>query len=229
MSNDAPHDDFSDDLQTEGIGYTEVDWDQLDQAEADLHDEIIGMELEQARALKLGTLTDLQRWAVAQVYADNDDFEGFERICRELLGGSVEHPALDYGAIGTELVHDLLVEERFDDARALLPRVAELCADDGLTERRFTAILEVVDGDEDRGIELFDALIEVAGTDSYLLFDIATDLANCGLFEAAVETFDQVRQLALDDADSELVEFVDVHTAQLREIIEELDDDEDEA
>lgn len=229
MSHDEHSDEFSDDLLGESLGYTDLDWETLDEAETDRHDEIIGMSLEEVRPLKLGSLTDLQRWAVAQVYADNDDFESFERIARELINGPAEHPALDYAEIGTELLHDLLAEDRLDEARELLDRVNALCDDSGLTERRFLAILSVLEGREEEGLERFEALVEEAGTDSMLLFDIAADLAHCGLFEESAEAFEEVANLALADNDQELAEAAKVHHAEVLEIMRELDEAGEEA
>lgn len=230
---DHDEEEFSEDLLGDSVGYTDVDWDTLDDAETALHDEIIGMDLDEISALKLGKLTDLQRWAVAQVYAEHDDMDGFERIARELLSGDAKHPALDYGEIGTELVHDLLAEDRLDEARALLPRVNALCDDGDLTERRFTAILHVLEGREEAGLEAFQALIDDAGTDSLLLFDLAADLAHCGLFEQSAATFTEVENLALSDNDQELAAIASEHRAEVLAIQAELgdgdgEDDEDE-
>lgn len=203
---DIDDDELTDDL-AESIGYRhDFDWTTLDEAEGDMHDRIMDMSLEEASALKLGKLTDLQRWALAQLYAEFENDEGFERVCRELVTGSTEHPALDYGEIAIELVTDLLLARRLDEARALLPRVDELCGDEGHVRARFEAMLLILEGDRDGGLEKFQELIDASETDPVILMDIGEDLIVCGCYDEAIDIFGEVEELGRHDNDQELVD-----------------------
>lgn len=211
-------DELTDDLG-ESIGYRhDYDWTELSEEEGDFHDRIMDMSLEEAQKLKLGTLTDLQRWALAQLYAEFEEDDGFERVCREIVTGPADHPALDYGEIAIELITDLLLSRRLEEARAILPRVSDLCDDEGHVRARFEAMLLILDGEREAGLERFQALIDEAGTDPIILLELGEDLLGCSCFDEALAVFSEVEELGRHDNDQELVEAA----AEMRAFSEEL-------
>lgn len=211
----GPEDEFTDDLG-ESVGYdVEFDWEKLDQAEVQLHDEIAEMDVDAIRALDESKLTDLQLWSLAQAWAEFDDDAAFERIALKLVRGSAKHPALDYGEIAVEIVNDWLYAGEFDQARELLPRVQELTPDDPHLTPRFRAIMTALEGDQDSALEQFEDLLERAEEDLELQMAVGLDMFSVGFLDEAEEVFTECREAANSEGYLELVEDLDAALADL--------------
>lgn len=229
MSNTPENEIEQDDLYTddlnEALGYRpDFDWEKLDDAEIDRHDEIIEMDADEARKLDPASLTDLQRWAVAQVLADSEDLDGFTEIALELVNGAAKHPALDYGEIAVELVNDMLVDGNFEGARGLLGRVSTLIPEDPHVSVRLGAIIACLDGDLEGGMSTFQDLIDNGMDDAELLVSIAEDLVSVDQIAAATEVLARAEELAEADGLDELL--LDIE--HVRETIRELSNEEEE-
>lgn len=211
----------SDDLTTEELalelGYRDFDWDQLDDAEVERHDEIIEMSPDELAKLDVAHLTDLQKWAAAQAWAEHEELEQFSVLSTALINGDHKHPALDYGEIGLELVSDLMLEEQFSEARALLARVAPLVDDEAHLVHRYEASLDILEGDRDTGLEKIQSIIDQNETDPVVLLALAEDLLSVGEFEQCGQLLDQAEDLARMDNDRSLLEDI----AEARSFLEE--------
>ncbi len=215
----------SDDLTTEELalelGYRDFDWDQLDEGEVERHDEIIDMSPDELEQLDPAKLNDLHRWAAAQAWAEHENMERFTELATMLVEGDHKHPALDYGEIGLELVSDLMLEEEFTEARALLKRVSALVDDDAHLVHRYEASLDILEGDRDTGLAKIQAIIDQNETDPVVLLALAEDLLSVGEFEQSGQLLDQAEDLARMDNDKSLLEDI----AEARAFLEEYDED----
>ena len=226
MSNDHLDDHDQDDFEltddlSESIGYRadeEVDWEAVDPEEVERHDAI--MESSAADLLKQdeGSWSDLERWAAAQVFAEEEHQEAFERLCRQLIEGDAAHPALDYVGIAGAFMSDLLMEERLDEAKALLPRMKTLDADEPFRSRMMEMVIAFLDeGREDEAADLLQSLCDDFETDAIALLDIADHLISCGQLNEAKEVLESVLEIAEEDNDQEIAE-------EARELLGELED-----
>jgi len=221
MSNET--NDTYDDLDDASfaIGYNnDFDVESLPSSDIDLHDDILDYSLADLDALDLPSLTDLQRWAAAQQYADVDADEvsdeefdhreaQYEKIVRMILEGQRSHPAISYEDLCVELMNDYIVAERHEEARAFLPTVAAVITSDPHVIPRFTAIIDCASGDVEAGLEAFDAMLENAPNDAELHVAIGADLIACSMFEQAENTLERARDLAQADGDEELLLEID--------------------
>lgn len=195
---------FTDDVTSE-LGYSEFDWDKLPVAEVELHDSVIDMPLEELEELDLTTATDLVKWAAAQSWAELEDGDRFQAIAMELINGGKNHPALEYGEIGIELINDYLMEERFDEARELLDKIALLVPDDPHFRPRFGAIIDVLSGNDDDGMAAFQTLLDNAGDDAMLVLSIGEDLIAVDKLDEALEVLEKAEELARGTNDEEVL------------------------
>jgi tetratricopeptide (TPR) repeat protein len=203
----------------ESIGYDlEFDWEKLDPAEVDLHDQIIEMTSEDLQALDEKSLTDLQRWALAQAWADFDDDAAFERIALELVHGTRSHQALDYGEIAVEVMNDWLTAGEFEQARAILPLVAELTPEDPHVAQRFLAIMAVLEGEEDEGRERFQELLDQAEEDLELRMMLGLDLFSVGLLDDARGVLEECLEAARSEGYHEMEEEIVMALQQMDEL-----------
>jgi predicted Zn-dependent protease len=227
MSDHDHHDDeveYTDD-PAEALGYTDHDWDTLDEADVEQHDAILSMSLDELDSLDVETMTDLQRWAAAQALSDHDEEARFLELALRLVHKPEHHPALDYGEIGVEILNDYLLVEQFDDARALLKVVTPLVTDDPHFATRFGAIIDIVSGNVDDGLETFQHIIDNAGDDAMLLLAVAEDLISVEAFDAARALLSEVEILGNRDKDSDVLAGVTEARAFLEQVLEEVDED----
>ena len=226
MTEHPPHDDdveYTDD-PAEALGYTDFDWDELDDDEVDLHDAILGMSLEELDSLDVESLTDLQRWAAAQTLSDHDEEARFLELALRLVHSPGGHPALDYGEIGVEILNDYLLVEQYDEARALLDAVTPLVTDDPHFSARFGAIIDVLSGNVDDGMETFQHLLDNAGDDGMLLLAIAEDLISVEAFDAAEGVLNEAELLGNRDKDADVVAGVADARAFMQQVKDELEE-----
>lgn len=224
MSEHPPHDDdveYTDD-PAEALGYTDYDWDTLDDDEVALHDAILDMSLEELDSLDVEALTDLQRWAAAQSLSDHDEEARFLELALRLVHNPEGHPALDYGEIGVEILNDYLLVEQWDDARELLKAVTPLVTDDPHFSARFGAIIAMLSGAVEDGLEAFQHLIDNAGEDAMLLLAIAEDLISVEAFDAARGVLEEAELLGKRDKDGDVVNGVAEARAFMQQVIDEV-------
>ncbi len=219
MSTDETYDEneFGDDDGSD-LGYSEFDWDKLPEAEVALHEAVLEMNQDELEALDIDAQTDLVKWAIAQSWAELDDLDRFQQIAMSLIQGAAEHPALDYGEIGIELVNDFVLEERFDEARETLARVAELVPDDPHVKPRFSAIIDVLAGNEDDGMATFQHLIESADDDAMLMLAIGEDLIAVDKSDAALDVLGRAEEIARQHGDDEVVQGIEDARAFIAEM-----------
>jgi hypothetical protein len=185
---------------SEELGYAQFDWDKLPTDEVKLHDRIISGTLEDLKLLDAASFTDLHKWAAAQVYADEEDAVAFQNLCDELVRGPANHPALDYGEISLELANDLFTEERYEEARELLPLLKKLNdPNDDSVAPRFEASLDIMQGHLAAGLAKFQELVDANETDPGYLLTVGEDLIGCGRFVEAVEVLDKAEEVTLRD------------------------------
>lgn len=186
------------------LGYSAYDWSLLPAGEELRHDEIIVATADDLKEMDHSTFTDLHKWAAAQVLHDHEDPAGYARICHELVMGSATHPALDYGEIALELINDLFIEERYAEARALLPTVERLNPSDDTVRPRFEASLCIMEGQVDEGLRRFQEMIDANEEDPAFILTIGLDLISCARFADALEVLDKAHETALREyADEE--------------------------
>lgn len=206
---ETEEDDLFTDEVTNELGYAEYDWDKLPEEEIELHDRVIDMDQAELEALDLSKVSDLIKWAAAQSWAELDESDRFQAISAELIDSTNRHPALDYGEIGIELLNDFLVEERFEDARTLLVKVAAMVPDDPHVKPRFTAIIDVLSGNVEDGMAAFQNMIDNAGDDAMLVLVIAEDLIAVDKLEEAAQVLDKAEELARFTQDDEVLAAVE--------------------
>jgi Flp pilus assembly protein TadD len=118
--------------------------------------------------------------------------------------GSASHPALDYGEIALELINDLFIEERYAEARALLPTVDRLNPTDDSVRPRFEASLCIMEGQVDEGLRRFQEMIDANEEDPAFVLTIGLDLISCARFADALEVLEKAHETALREyADEE--------------------------
>lgn len=220
--NDAAYEDEdwgNEDIQDE-LGYSAYDWSQLPEGEELRHDEIIVATADDLKQMDQSSWTDLHKWAAAQVLYDHEDPAGYARICNELVMGPANHPALDYGEIALELINDLFIEERYADARALLPTVERLNPTDDTVRPRFEASLCIMEGQVDEGLRRFQEMLDANEDDAAFTLTIGMDLIACARFADALEVLEKAHESALRDYADE-VELLD-EIARAREYAREM-------
>lgn len=230
--------EFGEEFDEPAIGYTDFDLDALDEAEVDVHDSLLQLSFADALKHDENGLTDLQLWALAQAVGDfpddadeatiqisNDRFEG---ICRRIVASTAAHPAIDYGTIGVSLVEEFMLAERWDDARKFLDEVERHVPQDSRVKDRFTALITILSGDEDKGFSMIQELVSEAeeARDSGLLFAIANDLLSIEMMEDAESILDTVEDMASLDGDDELVEMVNEMREVIAQIYQEISEEE---
>jgi hypothetical protein len=211
-------------------GYSDLDFSTLDEKEVELHDQLLEVDWKDALKMDASKMTDLQIWALAQAIGDYDP-EGdealtsqaearFEQLCRQLVASKAAHPALDYGGIGLILLEEMMLDERWDDAMKFLADVDRHVPEDSRVKDRFTALITILRGDEDKGFSMIQDMIAEAeeARDASLLYAIANDLVSIEMLEDAESILDTVGDMASLDGDDELVEMV----ADLRSLIVEM-------
>lgn len=207
------NDNFEVDEDVDDIGYTEYDWANLSEDETNLHDEIISSDIAYVRGLDLGKLTDLQRWAAAQVLLDDANDEDAQilgsDIVRELIFGTRQHPAIDYLALAVEFCFDAVMENELEDARKILAVVHDLAEPDDSTPLEFEAMILFAEGNEAAAMAKYQDIIEEYGDDPEVLLNLASQFAMFGIMDRANELVDQAEELARNENDQELVEVIE--------------------
>lgn len=206
------HNDFLEDVDdpSDELGYTEYDWDQLSEEEADLHNEVISMEEDEVLALDLNALTDLQKWAAAQVLLDADNDTGVD-IVQGLIFGERKHPAVDYLEIAVEFCYDNVLEDNLENARKILGVIHELAEPDDSIPLEFEAMILFAEGEEAKSMAKYQEVIDDYGDDPEVLLNVASHFGMFGMMERANELVDQAESLAMrenDDDAKELVELI---------------------
>lgn len=201
------------------LGYAELDWATLDQANVSRHDEIIEMDLEALDDLDLDALDDLSRWAAAQAYADYDIDERFQAICLMIVRSEKQHAAIEYGEICLELANDYMLDAAWDDAVFLLPDLERHVPDDPTIRARFGAMINLLRGNIDDGLAVFQELVDEFADDAETLVTIAEDLLGCEQPAAARSVLDKAEELARSDNDAELITAIE----EAREFADELE------
>lgn len=226
---DAETDGFEDAFEP---GYADFDWDTLDAKERELHDSILEMSREELLALDTSKLNDLALWAAAQAFADIDEddslFPHFEKICFRIIESRESHPAIDYGGIGLELLNTFMAFERFADARTLLQKVVRHIPADSFIEERYSALISILEGDEDNGFTKIQQLIDKAEEmgDGYLLYAIAEDLITITALEDAEAVLEKVEEIAGNEKDDELAALVEDARATIEQMYAEEEEEE---
>lgn len=212
--------DETDDPSDE-LGYTEYDWDNLSEKEIEEHDRIIEMDAEDALKLDTVDLTDLQKWAAAQVLLEDDHAKGHALVA-ELLHSKELHPAVDYVSIGAEMLFDAVLEGELKRARNYLAALHDLCEPDDTLPLEFEALLLYAEGEKDAAMERYQELIDEYGDDPELLLDLASHMALFDLVDRADELLEQAENVARMNNDQELVEVI----TEAREALRNSEDDE---
>lgn len=206
MSN---RDDIFEDVEdpSDELGYTEYDWANLSEKETNRHDEIISMDESAAAALDISTLTDLEKWAAAQVLIEGENEKGMD-IVRGLIFGARKHPAVDYLGIAVEFCYDAVMEHELEDARKILGVIHELAEPDDSIALEFEAMILFAEGQESASMAKYQEVIDEYGEDPEVLLNIASHFGMFGLMDRANELVDQAEELARNENDQELVEVI---------------------
>lgn len=219
MSDSNEFVDLSGEDLDEEFGYRNVDWDALPEKEQTEHDAIRESSLADLDQLDVRSLNDLSKWAAAQAYADFEEDEKFLKIVRLLINSEDRHPAIDYEEISIELLSDLILEGRPDEAEELLDRVVELCDPDLEIGARYSAMIKIRKGDVDGGMATVQQLIDANQDHTLLLLAVAEDLIGVEAFEPATSVLDRVQFLAEEEGDDEVLAAVE----DAREFIASID------
>ncbi len=187
----------------EELGYTDHDWSLLSEAECDSHDRIIAASADDLADIDEEALTDLERWALAQVLADSDDDEGFERVCRRIIESGNGHPAVDYAEICLELIQDCVLTGRFGEAEALLSDLGRFDNDPGMHDQ-LRIVIDVAGGRRDEGLSRLQRVVDANGDDPALYAGLAENLLAVGCADTAVELLEKAAELADMDNDKML-------------------------
>lgn len=211
--------DETDDPSDE-LGYNEYDWDNLSEAEIAEHDRIIEMDLNEVLKVETDPLTDLQKWAAAQVMLE-DDHERGHALISELLNSKELHPAIDYVSIGAEMLFDSVLEGELERARNYLAALHELCEPDDTLPLEFEALVLYAEGEKDAAMQRYQDLIDDNGDDPELLLDLASHMALFDMVDRAESLLEQAEDVARLNNDQELVDVI----ADARQALRESDDD----
>lgn len=219
------HNDFIEDVDdpSDELGYSEYDWDQLSEEEVDLHNDVISMDEAEVLDLDLKSLTDLQKWAAAQVLFDADNDMGLDLV-EQILFGDRKHPALDYLAIAVEFCYDYVMEDQLEKARKVLGAVHDLADPDDSIALELEAMILFAEGEEAKSMAKYQEVIDDYGDDAEVLLNIASHFGMFGIMDRANELVDQAETLALADNSEdakELVELIKEFRVRLNEEDEE--------
>ncbi|MFT4704379.1 MAG: hypothetical protein ACI81R_002082 [Bradymonadia bacterium] len=207
---------------SEQLGYRECDVETLDDADIDLHDEVLDYSVEELAKLDETNLSDLVKWAAAQAWADFDDDDKFRRLTLEVVRSATHHAAIDYAELCYELVNDAILEAEWDFAESLLPELGKLAPDDPTVVDRMSAVMLVLKGERDEGLARMQTILESAGDEAGLVLCIGEDLLACGEIDRAKEVIDAAEELARAENDTDIL--VDIATA--REFVLEIEAEE---
>lgn len=222
MNNDnTPFEDVDD--PSDELGYTEYDWANLSEEETESHDRIIQMDEDEVLALDFSALTDLEKWAAAQVLSDFDNPKDNDLI-DELIRGSKDHPAIDYLGIAMERAYDYIMEESEDDAREIIQIVRELATEDEADmPEALEAMLLYWNDHETRAMAKYQEVLDTYRSSPEVLINIAGHFSMFGLRDRAHELLDQADVLARTENDQEMVDLI----ADFRANVDAEDEDED--
>lgn len=203
---DNPDDEF---------GYTDADWEEFDEKEVELHDRVISMNAPEVDAALVQHSSHLVRWAVAQVYADAEDFDVFDDIALSIVAEPWDHAGIDYEEIAAELFIDACLEEDDARSRSLIKVVADNLGENDLEVARMRAFQAMVFEDRDTGLEAYQRLIDKFEDEPELSVQVAYDFILFGEFDLAQELLEDAENQALMIPDAESV-------AIIREAVETL-------
>lgn len=190
----------------EELGYRECDWERLDEAEIDRHDDVLDWSPEQLRELDLDAESDLILWAAAQAWADLDDDAAFHDIALRIVRSDNQHPAVDYAEICVELINDEILEGDWDVAVKLLDDLQRLVPDDASVRARYEATITIMRGERDKGLAMMQEILDNAGDDAGLVLAVGEDLIACEELDRAKEVLEGAEELARTENDAELIE-----------------------
>lgn len=217
------HDINDVDNPSDELGYTEYDWMNLDEAEAQRHDEIVEMSEDEVLALDLSTLTDLELWAVAQVLGDADNPQS-DDLTDQLIAGTREHPAIDYLGLAVERCYDHVIEDDLAAARAVLNIVRKMSEDEDDIADSLDAMIHYAAGDDAEAMARYQQIIDTYGDAPETLLNIAGHFSMFGLAERADQLLDQAEILARAENDQTMVQLVEEFRAHLAEEDEDFDE-----
>ena len=195
---------------TEEAGYRDIDWDQLDPAEVEVHDEIMKGEI---REIDPAKLSDLGRWALAQYYADQEDLKRFLQLAQQLMKGEKKHPALDYGEIALEIAEELVHSKKSKEVQMWCNRAKRLGGDPDSVEL-VLATNELINGKKNQGLKRIQRLIDATEENIDILIRISIAFLEANDPENALLIIDQIEFIAESENDRELKEIV----ASLRDV-----------
>lgn len=190
----------------EELGYRECDWDRLNEAEIDRHDDVLDWSPDQLRALDLDKESDLVLWAAAQAWADLDDDAAFQNIAMRIVKSENQHPAIDYAEICVELVNDEILEGNWEAAITLLDDLQRLVPEDLSVRARYEATICIMRGEREQGLTKMQELLDNANGDAGLVLAVGEDLIACEELGRAREVLDGAEELARTENDTELLE-----------------------
>lgn len=218
------HNDIFEEVEdpSDELGYTEYDWADLSEEETERHDEIISMDEAEVLALDLATLTDLQKWAAAQVLFDNDNDSGSD-IVEMLIFGDRKHPAVDYFEIAVEFCYDNVMEDNLPNARKILGVIHELAEPDDSIPLEFEAMILYAEGNEAKSMAKYQEILDENGDDPEVLLNIASHFGMFGIMDRANELVDQAEVLARAENDQELVEVIEEFRVHLNAEDDDID------
>lgn len=196
---DNPDDEF---------GYTDADWEEFDPKEVELHDRAISMDAPDVDGALTKHASHLVRWAVAQVFADAEDFDAFETIALSIVSEPWDHAGIDYEEICAELFIDACLEEDGERSNTLVNVVAEQLGEDDLEVARMRAFQTMVFDDRDAGLEAYQKLIDKFEDEPELSVQVAYDFILFGEFDLAHGILEDAENQALMIPDEESVAII---------------------